>query len=546
MRNRSRFFPTALAAAVIALMLFALVGTAGAARKNDKEPKGQSTAPGTSGDKGGGPPAGKGNKGGNSGGGGSDSTPPSSQGDTSDSGSGPSGAGQGAGQGGGSGDHPATSGSGGGSGKGGSGKSSSGKGGSAKGRGAGPNRGFIQVEGENIDDIPQNKPHQGCVFTIEFRNFDGTGLVTATLTLINPTPGGSTSATATLEDDPAGGGHDLDATIVMSLSNIPGIEDVEPLMIAGKPSLHVRLDVTTPWGEKHHVFWAMNCPPQPPPPPGLGAITIVKDAIPNSSQPFDFGGNLGPFTLVDDRRAAGTDSITFDDLDAGTYTATELGPPEGWMLDDVSCVDGTDSETSISGATATIDLAVGEHVTCTFTNKRQGPPPPPPELAAITIIKNAVPDGDQAFTYSGTLGGFTLVDDGTGVANTITFDELEAGSYSVTEDEPPTGWSLDSLACDDPDDGTTISGATASLDLDVGEHVVCTYVNTLTLGQPPTEPPPPGAPPTGPPPGAPGGPPLAFTGLDATVLILTAAALFAVGMALLLAASRREEAARRG
>ena len=556
MKNRSRSFSSAFLIALIALMVFALVGTA-AADKPDKEGKTESTPPGQSGDKGGGPPPGKGNQGG----GGGETTPPPQEdppGGGSDKGGGSGG--NAGGNGGGSGDlsggkpdkgGPSDTGSGkGSSGKGGSGKGSSGKGAQAQGGGGGPQRGTVKVEGEDIDDLPNNKPHEGCVFTIEWRGFAGSSLVTATLTLVNPTAGGSKSASVNLDGDPAGGGNDLDATVVLDLLDIPGIEDVEPHMIAGKPSLHVRLDATTPTGEKHKVFWAINCPPEPPPPPELGAITIVKDAKPDSSQEFDFGGNLGPFTLVDDQGSGGTESITFDELDAGTYTATELGPPEGWTLDDVSCdVDGDDSQTSISGATASIDLAAGEHVTCTFTNKQQGPPPPP-ELAAITIIKNAVPDDDQSFTYSGTLGGFSLVDDGSGNDNSITFEDLDAGSYSVTEDALPTGWSLDSLSCQDPDNGTTISGATASIDLDADEHVVCTYVNTLTLGVPPTTPPPgappPGAPPPGAPPGVPPGPPLAFTGLDATVLILTAAALFLGGLGLLLAARRREGAGRRG
>lgn len=544
MKNRNRSFSTALLIALIALMVFALVGTA-AADKPDKEPKTESTPPGQSGDKGGGPPPDKGNQGGG------DTTPPSDDdppGGGSDQGGGSSGGG------GGSGDVPSgkpdkggTSETGSGKGgSGGSGKGGSGKGGSAQGGGGGPQRGTVKVEGEDIDDLPNNKPHEGCVFTIEWRGFAGSSLVTGTLTLVNPTAGGSKSASTNLDGDPAGGGNDLDATVVLDLLDIPGIENVEPHMISGKPSLHVRLDATTPTGEKHKVFWAINCPPEPPPPPDKGAITIIKDAIPDSPQEFDFDGDLGSFTLVDGQGGAGNDSITFNDLDAGTYSATELGPPDGWTLEDVSCeVEGDESETSISGATASIDLAAGEHVTCTFTNKKE-PGPPPPELAAITIIKNAVPNDDQEFSYSSTLGGFSLVDDGSGNDNSITFEDLDAGSYSVTEDTPPTGWSLDTLSCEDPDGGTTVSGATASIDLDADEHVVCTYVNTLTLGVPPTTPPPPGAPPPGAPPGVPPGPPLAFTGLDATVLILTAAALFLGGLGLLLAARRREGAGPRG
>ena len=38
------------------------------------------------------------------------------------------------------------------------------------------------------------------------------------------------------------------------------------------------------------------------------------------------------------------------------------------------------------------------------------------------------------------------------------------------------------LSCTDPDSGTTTSGATATIDLDPGETVTCTYINTAQPG----------------------------------------------------------------
>jgi hypothetical protein len=102
---------------------------------------------------------------------------------------------------------------------------------------------------------------------------------------------------------------------------------------------------------------------------------------------------------------------------------------------------------------------------------------------SITIIKEATPENfpvgsPQVFDYSGSLGAFTLVDDGSG-GNRITFNDLLEDIYDVTEGVP-SGWDLDNLTCIDPSGGTTtnIPSATASIDLLLGEHVECTYENS--------------------------------------------------------------------
>jgi hypothetical protein len=52
--------------------------------------------------------------------------------------------------------------------------------------------------------------------------------------------------------------------------------------------------------------------------------------------------------------------------DLGAYTFTEDEPSLPWAFDSVSCVG--DSESSVSGRTASVDLDLGENVTCTFNN----------------------------------------------------------------------------------------------------------------------------------------------------------------------------------
>ena len=71
-----------------------------------------------------------------------------------------------------------------------------------------------------------------------------------------------------------------------------------------------------------------------------------------------------------------------------------------------------------------------------FGNRRSG---------SITVIKDAIPNGRQPFEFTGTLGKFELIDDGTS-SNRIVFTSLIAGDYEIKE-QVPAGWSLISVDC---------------------------------------------------------------------------------------------------
>ena len=66
-------------------------------------------------------------------------------------------------------------------------------------------------------------------------------------------------------------------------------------------------------------------------------------------------------------------------------------------------------------------------------------------LGSLTVIKDAIPNGRQPFEFTGTLGKFELVDDGTS-SNRIVFTSLIAGDYEIKE-QVPAGWSLISVDC---------------------------------------------------------------------------------------------------
>jgi len=195
-----------------------------------------------------------------------------------------------------------------------------------------------------------------------------------------------------------------------------------------------------------------------------GTIIVEKETSPD--------GTADSFTFTGDAAGAISDGgqIVVSDLAPGTYTATEDDPGPGFDLTSITCDDGNSSG-NVGTRTATFVLDPDETVKCTFTNTKQG---------TISIVKDAAPDDSQDFDFSGDLGNFFLDDDtDPTLPNTATFQYQAPGTYSVSEVSIPAGWNLSSIVCNDPDGGTTtdLGTATANIDLDAGEGIVCTFSN---------------------------------------------------------------------
>ena len=212
-----------------------------------------------------------------------------------------------------------------------------------------------------------------------------------------------------------------------------------------------------------------NAPEGTTPP---GTLIVVKDTVPDGPQDFPFTGSgiIGAFTLDDDAGADATFSNTESFvLPPGDYTVSESVVP-GFTLASVACSDGSPGDPATR--TATVALASGETVTCTFTNNTH---------ATLTIVKDTVPDGPQdfAFTGSGTIGAFTLDDDAGADAtfqSSTTFT-LDPGAYTVSE-AAVAGFGVTGIACSDGDSVGTPATRTAAVALAAGETVTCTFTNT--------------------------------------------------------------------
>ncbi|MFN8494040.1 MAG: SpaA isopeptide-forming pilin-related protein [Caldilineaceae bacterium] len=206
-------------------------------------------------------------------------------------------------------------------------------------------------------------------------------------------------------------------------------------------------------------------------PPSTGTIIIRKATSPAGGTGFGFTSNVSgnaSFTLNDGQNK------TIASVPVGSYTVSENNP-SGYSLTNLVCTDPDNGSTvNVGTRTATIDLDSGETVDCTFTNTQT-----PPSTGTIIIRKATSPAGGTGFGFTSNVSGntsFTLND-----GQNKTIASVPVGSYTVSENNP-SGYSLTNLVCTDPDNGSTVNVGTrtATIDLDSGETVDCTFTNTQT------------------------------------------------------------------
>jgi hypothetical protein len=189
----------------------------------------------------------------------------------------------------------------------------------------------------------------------------------------------------------------------------------------------------------------------------------------NGDVNFSLDTDAGDATLPSQR--------TFSNLAAGSYSVEELAET-GWSLTDITCLGGG-ANTSDAGAIASIGLDAGENVTCTYTNTKD---------ASLRVVKVTDPASDpQDFDFDltglGVSADLDLDTDGGDATlpsqQTFTLNASQLGAHTVVE-SAVAGWSLTALSCTGAgaDSSTDLGTRTATLDIDAGETVVCTYTNT--------------------------------------------------------------------
>lgn len=193
-----------------------------------------------------------------------------------------------------------------------------------------------------------------------------------------------------------------------------------------------------------------------------GTIVVHKHTLPAGDK-TEFGITATGTGTIDgnaDRTITDGGSQTYV-VTPGTYNVDENDLPDGWTQTSNTCK----------------DLVINEETTtasCDITNTK---------AAELTIVKVADPESNQAFDFtSEQLGGFSLIDDGTGTHNSKTFTGLSAGTYSIAEQEPED-WAASDITCN-TESGVRVDLADASLSvrLSAGQHITCTFENDKSTG----------------------------------------------------------------
>lgn len=182
-----------------------------------------------------------------------------------------------------------------------------------------------------------------------------------------------------------------------------------------------------------------------------GSITVDKVTVGDDAS-FSFDASGGTLPEYGDFSLTGAATPNTQVLKPGAYSVTEGALP-GWELANLTCNDANGS-VNLGTRTATINLAPGEDVSCTFTNGK---------LPTLTLEKTVINlDGGDAKEED-----FPAFIDATQVAwDAVT--TLTPGEYVASETELPT------YAAGDWDGDCAADG---SVTLEYGDEKVCTIVN---------------------------------------------------------------------
>jgi hypothetical protein len=166
------------------------------------------------------------------------------------------------------------------------------------------NNGTIKIDREAFDDAPNNQPHVGCVFQVDFYGFDKGDLHAQMIFEAQP-PTLPASPDRTLltdtvfigEDDASGGGSraGLDASRTYTL-------DLSGITPHPQQGVHVKLTIHADGSRgadvKHKVFWVTGCAsstPTPSPTPSPSTPATPPPSTP-ATPPASTAGHGMPCT----------------------------------------------------------------------------------------------------------------------------------------------------------------------------------------------------------------------------------------------------------
>jgi hypothetical protein len=191
------------------------------------------------------------------------------------------------------------------------------------------NNGTVKIDDVPFDDHPNNQPHVGCTFQVDFYGYDE-GDLDATVTFESHPPTGPVRVLLTDtvfigEDDNSGGGSEagLDASETYTLD----FTGIEPHPNQG---FHVKLTVNAEGSKaadvKHKVFWVIGCGPGPTTTTTTGGSTTTTKGGTTTSGATSTSGaasTSGATTTL------GADSTSTTAAVGGSSSSAPSGPAGG-------------------------------------------------------------------------------------------------------------------------------------------------------------------------------------------------------------------------
>ena len=239
-------------------------------------------------------------------------------------------------------------------------------------------------------------------------------------------------------------------------------------------------------------------------PETTGLVTIIKNAIPDTSQSFSFTPSVGinegnTFQLVDNGTAA-TAMATFTVTPGPNNPLTVREDPAasgGYVLSAITCTStmvGDTSAGNLATATATFDVSPGEHVTCTFTNVMENTPTGRLEVRKVLspatdmgtfdlaidgmVFAPGVGNGGTTGPQMVSVGTHTVSEAGAGTTNLANYRTTIRCTRTFETDGPNTLQTVVIV----PPGGGTLAATTTDVPVAANDLVVCTITNTRGRG----------------------------------------------------------------
>jgi len=208
----------------------------------------------------------------------------------------------------------------------------------------------------------------------------------------------------------------------------------------------------------------------------FGTVEVTKSTVGGDGtfefelQPLDANGEpVGDPITESATTDAGTGTADFGAVAPGSrFSIAEVDPGDEWIVGDLECtVTAAGEQAGAPLDESDFTVAPGDVISCVITNTA---------TATIIVVKNVV-GADDTFSFTGDwLDPVDFEITTSGGTESETFDDVLPGTYTLTE-VAGEGYDGTNLVCSD-EDNTSVDGLTATLGLDPGETITCTYTNS--------------------------------------------------------------------